>query len=83
MMQRSYGAALAAVLLASMAVTGCGLKGALSMPSKSDEVVIRTPAGAASAEPTQEAPAAKKPPRDDRIPPPPLPGGNSGTVRGG
>jgi len=81
-MQRSYGTALAAALLASMAVTGCGLKGALSMPSKSEEVVIRAPAEAAPAEPTQEAPA-KKPPKDERIPPPPLPGGNPGTARGG
>ena len=81
-MQRSYGITLATALLASMAVTGCGLKGALSMPSKSEEVVIRAPAGAAPAEPTEEAPA-KKPPKDGRIPPPPLPGGNPGTARGG
>ena len=81
-MQHSYGNALAAALLASMAVTGCGLKGALTMPSKSEEVVIRAPAEAAPAEPTQEAPA-KKPPKDERIPPPPLPGGNPGTARGG
>ena len=83
MMQQNYGSALAAVLLASMAVSGCGLKGALTMPSKSDEVVIRAPSQAAPAEPAQEAPAAKKPPKDDRIPPPPLPGGNPGTARGG
>ena len=82
-MQRSYGITLATALLASMAVTGCGLKGALSMPSKSEEVVIRAPAQeAAPAEPTQEAPA-KNPPKDERIPPPPLPGGNPGTARGG
>ena len=81
-MQHSYGSALAATLLASLAVTGCGLKGALSMPSKSEEVVIRAPAAAAPAEPTQDAPA-KKPSRDERIPPPPLPGGNPGTARGG
>jgi predicted small lipoprotein YifL len=83
MMQHSYGSALAAILLASMAVAGCGLKGALTMPSKSDEVVIRAPAEAAPAEPTREAPAAKKPPKDERIPPPPLPGGNPGTARSG
>jgi predicted small lipoprotein YifL len=82
MMQHSYGSALAAALLASLAVTGCGLKGALTMPSKSEEVVIRAPAEATPAEPTQEAPA-KKPPKDERIPPPPLPGGNPGTARGG
>jgi predicted small lipoprotein YifL len=95
MMKHSYGSALTAVLLVSMAATGCGLKGALTMPSKSEEVVIRKPAQAAPAEgettatppaapaePTQEAPA-KKPSRDNRIPPPPLPGGNPGTARGG
>jgi predicted small lipoprotein YifL len=96
MMKHSHGGTLAAVLLASLAATGCGLKGALTMPSKSDEVVIRAPAQAAPAdgattatppatapaEPAKEAPA-KKPPKDDRVPPPPLPGGNPGTVRGG
>jgi predicted small lipoprotein YifL len=82
MMQHNYGSTLAAALLAAMAVTGCGLKGALSMPSKSEEVVIRAPAEAAPAEPTQDAPA-RKPPKDERIPPPPLPGGNPGTARGG
>ena len=81
-MQHNYGSTLAAALLAAMAVTGCGLKGALSMPSKSEEVVIRAPAEAAPAEPTQDAPA-RKPPKDERIPPPPLPGGNPGTARGG
>jgi len=95
-MKHNYGNALAAVVLASMAVAGCGLKGALTMPSKSEEVVIRKPAQAAPvegettattpsatpAEPTQAAPA-KKPPRDNRLPPPPLPGGNPGTARGG
>ena len=94
-MKDRYGRALAAVLLMSMAASGCGLKGALTMPSKSDEVVIRKPTQAAPvegeitttppatpAEPTQETPA-KKPVRDNRIPPPPLPGGNPGTARGG
>jgi predicted small lipoprotein YifL len=93
MMKHRYGKALAAALLVSMAATGCGLKGALTMPSKSDEVVIResgqaapadgsTTATPSPAEPTQDAPA-KKPARDNRIPPPPLPGGNPGTARGG
>jgi predicted small lipoprotein YifL len=94
-MKHSYGSALAAVLLASAAATGCGLKGALTMPSKSAEVVIRAPARAAPAEgettppppavpaePAQATPT-KKPPKAERIPPPPLPGGNPGTARGG
>ena len=93
-MKPSRIGALTAMVLAAVAATGCGLKGALTLPSKSEEVVIRTPSqvaptdGAATtpsatpAEPTQAAPA-KKPPRDERIPPPPLPGGNPGTARGG
>lgn len=86
--------ALAAVFLAAVATSGCGLKGALTLPSKSDEVVIRvlgqaapvegetpaTPPATAPAEPAQETPAR---PRDERIPPPPLPGGKPGTARGG
>ncbi len=93
-MQHSYGSALAAILLAAVAASGCGLKGPLTLPSKSDEVVIRAPGQAAPTaaettvtpsaptpvEPAQEAPAR---PRDERIPPPPLPGGKPGTARGG
>ena len=93
-MQHGYGSALAAIFLAAVAASGCGLKGALTLPSKSDEVVIRapgqtapaegettaTPPGATPAEPAQEAPAT---PRDERIPPPPLPGGKQGTASGG
>ena len=78
-MRRGCGSALAAILLASVAATGCGLKGALTLPSKSDEVVIRTPGQTAPVE--GEPPATPR--KDDRIPPPPLPGGNPGTARGG
>jgi predicted small lipoprotein YifL len=94
MMQHVSRNALAAVFLAAVATSGCGLKGALTLPSKSDEVVIRapgqatpaegettaTPSATAPAEPAQETPAR---PRDERIPPPPLPGGKPGTARGG
>jgi predicted small lipoprotein YifL len=94
MMKHPWGGALTVILLGSMAASGCGLKGALTMPSKSDEVVIRAPAQAAPAEgattttppatapaePAREAPAKR---RDERIPPPPLPGGNPGTARSG
>jgi predicted small lipoprotein YifL len=113
-MKSSCGSALSAALLAALAATGCGLKGPLTMPSTSDEVVIRAQgqtaptAGETTAAPTAgdttAAPAtgdttatpptpappgttdeipARKRPRDDRIPPPPLPGGNPGTARGG
>ena len=78
MMKHSSLKALAAILLAAVGASGCGLKGALTLPSKSDEVVIRAPGQAAPAE--GETPAK---PRDERMPPPPLPGGKPGTARGG
>jgi len=95
------GPVLAAMFLATLAASGCGLKGALTLPTHSEDVVIRAPgqAAAPAAEPTVEptttstepvpaAPTAppapaKKPAKDERIPPPPLPGGNAGTARGG
>ena len=93
-------AAAAAVCL-TLAASGCGLKGALTLPSQSEEIVIRpasgtpadgtapaNPADATSApQPEDEAtgkPAEKKiTPREERLPPPPLPGGNPGTARSG
>ncbi len=99
-------------VMVALGLAGCGLKGALTLPSQSDEVVIRgagqtapaspesggtasepaaTPAsgtspaneGATPADPAA-APAVKKPARrEDRPPPPPLPGSNPGTARGG
>ena len=93
-MKHTSGNALVAIFLAAVAASGCGLKGALTLPSKSDEVVIRapgqvaptegettvTPSAPTPAEPAEEAPAR---PRDERVPPPPLPGGKPGTARGG
>lgn len=86
----------AAIALAvALGVSGCGLKGSLIMPSQSEEIVIRpaptatvegetptTPAG----EPADTAapPVEKKiAPENERLPPPPLPGGNPGTARSG
>jgi hypothetical protein len=94
MMKHTSCGALTVILLGSMAASGCGLKGGLTLPSKSDEVIIRapgqaapaegattaTPPAAAPAEPATRAPAK---PRDERLPPPPLPGGDSGTSHGG
>ena len=80
----------------ALAASGCGLKGALTMPSQSEEIVIRPAGGAGSEEsspaapegttttPPATPPAEKKiTPKDERLPPPPLPGGNPGTVRSG
>ena len=77
--------------LLAVAITGCGLKGPLTLPSRSDEVVIRGP-GQATTEPAPSpattptttpstTPAAM--PQDERPPPPPLPRSNSGAARGG
>lgn len=86
----------AAAFVLAMAASGCGLKGALTMPSQSEEIVIRPAAGTGTesaapaapagdtAAPPATPPAEKKiTPKDDRLPPPPLPGGNPGTVRSG
>ncbi len=80
----------------ALAASGCGLKGALTMPSQSEEIVIRPAAGTAAEDaapaaaegstttPPATPPAEKKiTPKDDRLPPPPLPGGNPGTARSG
>lgn len=77
---------LIAALVACLAVglSGCGLKGALTMPSQSDEVVIRPAPGAPSDGTAPVNPAGgttTTPP--ERLPPPPLPGGNPGTSRSG
>jgi predicted small lipoprotein YifL len=74
-------------LLALLAVasTGCGLKGPLTLPSRSDEIVIRGPGQAT----TETAPSPSTPatpparPQDERPPPPPLPGSGSGAASGG
>jgi predicted small lipoprotein YifL len=88
--------AMLAVLVGG--ASGCGLKGSLELPSKSSNVVIRGPGAPAtdtgttaptkppSTTDTPETPAgapATGAPSDERLPPPPLPGGNSGSARGG
>ena len=81
---------LTATMCALALLAGCGLKAPLSLPEKSERVIIRTPqgqtgttTGTTSATPTgatPRAPASK--PEEERQPPPPLPGGNPGTSRG-
>lgn len=81
---RSLCATLGVSLLAA-----CGLKAALELPERTGNVVIRGPgtAGTTAAPPsTSPGPAPASVPADedpDRLPPPPLPGGNPGTARGG
>jgi hypothetical protein len=80
------------VLLAALALaaTGCGLKGPLALPEKSTHVVIRgpqapagTPAPATGPAAPATTPAKPAVPPDDRMPPPPLPGGSPGSSSGG
>ena len=91
--------ALVAVALLALAAAGCGIKGPLTLPEKSENVVIRAPAGSvgstqvpvegASTTPSPETPATeettRKPakPKPDLMPPPPLPSSNPGTGQGG
>jgi predicted small lipoprotein YifL len=66
--------ATAATMLSGVA--GCGLKGALALPEKSQNVVIRdTKTGA-----TQTT--APTPPKPDKQPPPELPRADSNNPRG-
>jgi predicted small lipoprotein YifL len=92
-MQTPYPRRSLVLLAASLALGGCGLKGSLTLPPQSEQIVIRpAPTGEGQAAPTEGAPATGTavPPAgqritvpDERLPPPPLPGGNPGTARGG
>ena len=83
---------LIAVLAVVAAISGCGLKGALALPEKSGNVVVRehsatsgsgstaAPSGTAASAgtPTAEPDA---PPLPEKMPPPDLPRSNNGTSR--
>jgi predicted small lipoprotein YifL len=89
LLRRTVLVAAAALLL----LGGCGLKGPLALPEKSERVIIRgpqagtpAPAPAAPAEEAPPAPSTDSPPKTlpaEEPPPPPLPGGNPGALRGG
>jgi predicted small lipoprotein YifL len=83
--------ALAAIIGAA-GIAGCGLKGPLTLPEKSGNVVVRdkasaTGAAGTSARPGQATkpgtPAAPPPapPVPERLPPPELPPSSNGTSR--
>lgn len=71
--------------LLAVATTGCGLKGPLTLPSRSDEIVIRGPGQATTETATPATTPATTParPKEERPPPPPLPGSGSGAASGG
>jgi predicted small lipoprotein YifL len=71
-------AVLAVAFAALAGPAGCGLKGALTLPEKSGNVVIRgqKPTDGSTAAPATPAPTP--PPADpDKLPPPELPHSNS------
>ncbi|HEX7374532.1 MAG TPA: lipoprotein [Steroidobacteraceae bacterium] len=74
-------AALAAALAALVGLAGCGLKGTLTMPEKSGNVVIRGQATTGGSNPAPATPATPPPPPadPDKQPPPDLPHSNSGS----
>jgi predicted small lipoprotein YifL len=80
-MRSRQAQALLSVAVVALAATGCGVKGPLTLPEKTGDVVIRAPGSEAPAtvQPTQK-PATPQP---DRMPPPPLPSSNPGTGQGG
>ena len=98
MMQQSGASIRCASVVLALAAAGCGLKGPLELPEKSDQRRDPRTAGQAAArqaprrrlrtddgaratpdrQPTTRPPAPAKPAKDERQPPPPLPGGNPG-----
>lgn len=81
---------LLAVALAALGAAGCGIKGPLTLPEKTENVVIRAPGAqgttteGATATPGSEPPSTEQAPAQrDRMPPPPLPSSNPGTGHGG
>jgi predicted small lipoprotein YifL len=75
---------LTATTCALALLAGCGLKAPLSLPEKSERVIIRTPQGqtGTTSTPPGATPTPASKPEEERQPPPPLPGGNPGTSRG-
>ena len=77
--------------LAALAASGCGIKGPLTLPEKSENVVIRAPGSETTGGDTSATPPTATPettqepakPKRDRLPPPPLPSSNPGTGHGG
>ena len=73
---------LLAVSLAALGATGCGIKGPLTLPEPTENVVIRAPAGDAQAPATETTQKPAKP-KPDRMPAPALPSSNPGARQGG
>lgn len=74
---------LLAVALATLGAAGCGIKGPLTLPEPTENVVIRAPAGDAQAPAPEETTQKPAKPKPDRMPPPALPSSNPGARQGG
>jgi predicted small lipoprotein YifL len=90
--QRGTAMLVLAAVVGAAGISGCGLKGPLTLPEKSGNVVVRDKASATAAAGTSTRPgqAAKPgaptapppaPPVPDRLPPPELPPSSNGTSR--
>ena len=75
-----HAVVLAGVLAALAGLAGCGLKGPLTLPEKSGNVVIRSQPSAGGSATIPVKPAPPPPPADpDKLPPPELPHSNAGS----
>ena len=68
---------LGVVLATAVLASGCGLKGALTLPEKPRNVVIRPAPGAET-----QSPAPPTEPEPEPLPPPELPPDTRGNTRG-
>jgi predicted small lipoprotein YifL len=78
----TWARAVLAAACAIVALAGCGLKGALTMPEKSQNVVIRGQPGTTPATgpagPATGATTTEKAAKPDKMPPPELPRSTTG-----
>jgi predicted small lipoprotein YifL len=69
---------LTGIVLAVLAASGCGLKGPLYLPEKSDVTIRPAPAATKPEAPAETAPAAEPPPASEQEPEPEQPPQNPG-----
>jgi len=69
---------LTGILLAVLAASGCGLKGPLYLPEKSDVTIRPAPAATAPEAPAEPVPATEQAPAPEQAPKPDQPPQDSG-----
>ncbi len=84
MIERSLRGVLWALLAfaAVVGVAGCGLKGPLTLPEKSKNVVIRPGQTGTGTQPAGGTPGTTTTEEPEKLPPPELPRTNANTGRG-